>query len=119
MGYGLQGDFDEERFHTHVRRLFVKPADQMGRTLHAAVGVAGEAGELLDMVKKSWIYGKDFDHENLIEECGDLLFYIAAALDQHGYTLSDAAKANYAKLEKRYPVGYTDQAAQERADKAA
>lgn len=109
--------FNEVKFHAHVRRLFIKPDDQLGRALHAAVGASGEAGELLDAIKKTWIYGKPLDHENLIEEVGDCMFYLAALLDQYGYTLGQAADANYAKLAKRYPVGYTDSAAIERADK--
>lgn len=111
-------NFDEVQFHAHVRRLFVKPETVQGRALHAAVGVAGEAGELLDAIKKNWIYGKPLDLENVIEECGDLMFYVAALLDQYGFTFADAANANYAKLAKRYPEGYTDAAAQARADKA-
>lgn len=114
----LKPAFDEEKFHAHVRKLFIKPIDQMGRAVHAVMGVSGEAGELIDALKKAWIYGKDLDHQNLIEECGDCMFYLAALLDQFGYTMSDAAEANYIKLSKRYPQGYTDRAAQDRADKA-
>lgn len=107
-----------EEFTEHVGRLFVKPQDHIGRTLHAAVGIAGEAGEVLDAVKKTWIYGKELDRENLLEESGDLLFYITALLTENGFTLEEAMQANIAKLAKRYPQGYTDSAAIERADKA-
>jgi NTP pyrophosphatase (non-canonical NTP hydrolase) len=72
---------------------------------------------LLDAMKKSWIYGKPLDHENVLEECGDLLFYVVAMLNSTGYTLNDAMKHNVEKLSKRYPAGYTDAAAIERADK--
>lgn len=113
-----KSSFDQEKFHTHVRKLFVKPDDQIGRAVHAAMGISGEAGELIDAVKKSWIYNKELDLDNIIEECGDCLFYIAALLNQYGFKLSDAADHNYKKLAKRYPQGYTDQAAQDRADKA-
>ncbi len=106
-----------ESFTRHVDRLFVKPGDNIGKLLHAAVGVAGEAGEVLDTVKKTWIYNKELDYENLLEEAGDLLFYTTALLIHSGYSLSDALEHNKAKLAKRYPEGYTDQAAQERADK--
>jgi NTP pyrophosphatase (non-canonical NTP hydrolase) len=106
-----------EEFENHVARLFVKPQDHIGRTLHAAVGIAGEAGEVLDAVKKTWIYGKELDRENLLEESGDLLFYIVALLTENGFTLEDAMQANIEKLKKRYPEGYTDSAAIERADK--
>lgn len=106
-----------EQFENHVSRLFIKPLDHIGRTLHAAVGIAGEAGEVLDAVKKTWIYGKELDRENILEESGDLLFYITALLTENGFTLEDAMEYNIKKLEKRYPDGYTDSAAIERLDK--
>ncbi len=52
--------------------------------LHMAIGISGEAGELLDAVKKATIYRKQLDIANIVEECGDLLFYIAGMLDSIG-----------------------------------
>jgi len=104
-------------FESNVSRLFIKPADRQGRILHAAVGIAGEAGEILDSVKKSWIYGKPEDAANILEECGDAMFYIVALLQQYGFTLADAQAANVAKLQKRYPDGYSDADAITRKDK--
>ena len=104
-------------FEAHVRQLFVKPYDSCGRMLHAAVGIAGEAGELLDAIKKHWIYEAELDRENILEECGDSLFYVTALLDECGFTLADAMRHNMEKLAKRYPDGYTDSAARDRADK--
>lgn len=106
-----------EAFTQHALRLFVKPDDLIGKLLHAAVGISGEAGEILDCIKKTWIYEKNLDSENLLEECGDLLFYTAALLHHSGWTLREAMEHNKAKLAKRYPQGYTDQAARDRADK--
>jgi NTP pyrophosphatase (non-canonical NTP hydrolase) len=69
-------------------------------------------------LKKHWIYGKPLDKENVLEECGDSLFYIVAMLQQCGFSLIDAMEYNGAKLAKRYPNGWTAQAAIERADKS-
>ena len=110
--------FDAAAFAEHVRILFVKPDDHVGRILHACVGVAGEGGELLDTAKKAWIYGAPLNRENLLEEAGDTLFYVVALLNELGFTLEQAAAHNVEKLRKRYPAGYTDAAAQARADKA-
>lgn len=85
--------------------------------LHAGVGIAGEAGELLDCLKKSWVYGKPVDYQNLQEELGDLLFYIVALANQINTDLGQLQQSNMEKLEKRYPLGYTDAAAIARADK--
>lgn len=85
--------------------------------LHAAVGISGEAGELLDAVKKAWAYQKSLDVANVHEELGDILFYVQAMCNQFGWTFESVIKANVVKLIKRYPTGYSDQAAQDRADK--
>ena len=86
--------------------------------LHMAVGVAGEAGELLDAVKKATIYNKPLDHENMIEELGDLEFYMSRVRQLIGVSRDDVLEHNYAKLSKRYAKGqYSNKQAQERADK--
>lgn len=89
--------------------------------LHMAVGVAGEAGELLDAVKKIAVYNKPMSLEartNLVEELGDLEFYMQGLRERCGITREETLEANIAKLAKRYEAGkYSNQAAQERADK--
>lgn len=86
--------------------------------LHMAVGVSGEAGELLDNVKKYVVYNKPFDIVNMTEEMGDIEFYLEGIRQVTGITREQTIEANIAKLGKRYSQGYSDQAAQERADKA-
>ena len=87
--------------------------------LHCAVGISGEAGELLDAVKKLWVYGKPLDRMNAIEELGDIEWYMQAMRDLIGVTREDVIAANVEKLTKRYPVKYTDELAVARLDKAA
>jgi NTP pyrophosphatase (non-canonical NTP hydrolase) len=106
------------QYERMVQRLFVKPDDKTGRLVHAAMGISGEAGELVDAVKKHWVYGKPLDTENVLEECGDVLFYLVAMLNECGFSLMDAMEHNEAKLAKRYPDGWSEQAAIERKDKA-
>lgn len=103
--------FVRERFKTF-------PGDPNQTLLHAAVGIAGEAGELLDAVKKTWAYGKPLDLQNVIEELGDLEFYMQAMRNILNLVREDdILQNNMAKLSKRYPTGYTDAAAIARADK--
>jgi len=86
--------------------------------LHMAVGVSGEAGELLDAVKKHAIYQKQLDFDNVREEAGDILFYLTGLLNELGLTLNECIEANVEKLSKRYPEKrYTNEAAIARADK--
>lgn len=86
--------------------------------LHHAVGVASEAGELLDAVKKNFIYNKPVDRANIIEELGDLEFYMAGVREALAITREQTLIANMEKLAKRYPnYNYTDERAHNRADK--
>ena len=104
-------------FKDNVRRLFVKPTDTVGRMVHAALGASSETGEIASAIKAHWIYGRELDTENVIEEIGDTLFYLSALCDEMGVTLETCMLANIDKLNKRYPDGYSDMAANERADK--
>lgn len=105
-------------FRRNVDELFVKPEGFKERLAHAALGACTEAGEIGSSVKAVWIYGRQIDFDNLIEEVGDCLFYLQAIGLECGFDLDDAMRENIAKLRKRYPNGYSDKAANERADKS-
>ena len=108
---------DPIRYDQFVLQLF-KADTASGMLNHVALGVAGETGELVDAIKKHTVYGKQFDRENIIEELGDLRFYIQAMQNILGITESEVLQANANKLAKRYRgLKYTDQAAIDRADK--
>ena len=95
----------------------LKPTPLQCELLHAAIGIAGEAGELLDAVRKHVFDGQPLDRENVIEELGDLCFYMEAAMQAVGVSREEIEQRNQAKLSKRYEAGYSDQQAQERKDK--
>lgn len=102
-----------------VRNLFKEMGTPEATLMHAGVGVAGEAGELIDAIKKAWVYGKKLDAANLLEELGDLTFYMQQILNTFGWTWADVRMANRMKLAKRYPDGvYSDHHAQARLDKS-
>jgi NTP pyrophosphatase (non-canonical NTP hydrolase) len=91
---------------------------EMADAWHMATGVAGEAGELLDAVKKAAIYCKPIDLENVIEELGDLEFYMEGLRQRFGLTREECLEANISKLSIRYKSGvYSNCQAQDRADK--
>ena len=92
---------------------------QHAHLLHMAVGIAGEAGELLDAIKKAVIYNKPIDMENVIEELGDIEFYMAGLRKPLFITRDETLVQNVSKLSVRYAgLKYSDQSAQNRADKA-
>jgi NTP pyrophosphatase (non-canonical NTP hydrolase) len=75
--------------------------------LHGGMGVATEAGELLDVIKKHHAYGKEIDLVNLREEIGDVLWYLALLCRATGTTLDQVAYRNIDKLRVRYPQKFT------------
>ena len=95
-------------------------ADQ-AHALHMAVGIAGESGELLDAIKKHTMYQKPLDRENVVEELGDLEFYMEGLRQGLGITRAETLDANKLKLlGKRYASGkYSNDQAITRADKEA
>jgi len=99
-----------------VRELFAKKNEAADGFMHAAAGNSGEAGEIMDMIKKHWVYGKPIDREKLIEEMGDQLWYFFALMQLVETDLWAVIDANVKKLRKRYPQGYTDTAAIARRD---
>jgi len=87
---------------------------------HHATGVATEAGELLDIVKKLVIYRRPPSRHHIVEELGDIEFYLAGIRQTFGIQREETLTANMNKLEKRYPgYFYTDERAVQRADKQA
>ena len=74
--------------------------------LNGAMGMCGEAGEVIDAIKKTYFQGHEFNATKLCEEAGDVLWYIAVFLSGLGISLKDCAEANVEKLLKRYPNGF-------------
>jgi NTP pyrophosphatase (non-canonical NTP hydrolase) len=81
----------------------------------AALGVAGEAGEVADYIKKVVGHGHALDATRLAKEIGDCLWYCAELCNATGLTLGDVARLNIAKLRARYPDGFDPARSQNRA----
>lgn len=77
----------------------------------AALGLSGESGEFNDLIKKQFYHYKPVTREQRMKEAGDALWYLALYCKAEGCTLSEIAKMNIAKLMKRYPEGFSYQAA--------
>jgi len=69
-------------------------------------GLNGEAGECIDILKKVEFQGHTFDPEKMLDELGDVLWYVAQAATGLGVTLQEVAEHNIAKLKARYPEGF-------------
>ena len=88
--------------------------DKMVDLLHSGIGLATESGEFLDALKKTIFYGKQLDEVNLAEELGDLLWYIALAMNALDTDFEEQMQINIDKLKLRYPDKFTEEAAEVR-----
>lgn len=73
---------------------------------NASYGLNGEAGEVIDILKKHEFQGHTLDTDKLIKELGDVAWYLALACTALGVPLSDVLERNIDKLRKRYPAGF-------------
>lgn len=95
-----------------VLRPLLDNMDQMIWSL----GLAGEAGEFADMMKKHHGHGHDLDHTKAAKELGDVLWYLSVLANSIGFSLSDIATMNVRKLRERYPNGFTVEESKNKRD---
>lgn len=76
------------------------------RILNGLMGLNGEAGEAIDILKKHLFQGHDLNKEHLAKELGDVAWYLAVSADAIGYKLEDILQMNINKLKQRYPEGF-------------
>lgn len=81
-----------------------------------ALGLAGEAGEVADTIKKAVFHQHGIDRDELIKELGDVLWYVAALCTKLDVPMSEVMERNIDKLKKRYPEGYNSADSQARTD---
>jgi len=93
--------FTRDCLRTESTLFNIKPGTD--RLLHAAMGMQTEAAEFTDQLKKHIFYGKPLDVTNLKEEIGDLLWYLAIAMDELKTDFSKEQNRVINKLKVRYP----------------
>ncbi|MDY4669889.1 MAG: nucleoside triphosphate pyrophosphohydrolase family protein [Oliverpabstia sp.] len=84
--------------------------------INSVMGLCGEAGEAIDIVKKWMAQGHELDKEHLAKELGDIAWYLAEAATAIDMSLEDIFQANLDKLKKRYPDGFEIQKSLARAE---
>lgn len=82
--------------------------------INSVMGLCGESGEAIDIVKKWFAHGHELDREHLKKELGDIAWYLAEASSALGFTLEEILEANIDKLRKRYPEGFETKKSVER-----
>lgn len=74
--------------------------------INSVMGLCGESGEAIDLVKKWLAQGHELDKEHLAKELGDIAWYLAEAATALDIPLEDVFQRNLDKLKKRYPEGF-------------
>jgi NTP pyrophosphatase (non-canonical NTP hydrolase) len=75
-----------------------------------AIGLAGEAGEVVDHIKKGIFHRHGLNQTQLVKEIGDVMWYVAGLCTKLGINLEDVMQQNIDKLLERYPDGYSSEA---------
>ncbi len=93
------------------RTLIAKPdreyTDNELMLVWNAIGLAGEAGEVAEHVKKGVFHSHGVDRDKLIKELGDCLWYVAALCTRLDVSMDEVMRLNIDKLRARYPHGYS------------
>lgn len=112
-------DADDYQFAA-MRTLINEPdSEYTGNQLMlvwTALGLAGEAGEVADTIKKAVFHQHGLDRAELIKELGDVLWYVAGICSVMNISISEVMERNIAKLTIRYPNGYNSTDSKVRAD---
>ena len=84
--------------------------------INGVMGLCGEAGEAIDIVKKHLAQGHELDREKLIKELGDVAWYLAETAYALDVPLEDVLQRNIDKLRARYPEGFDTNRSVERSE---
>lgn len=109
-------DMSANEYQTYALRTEAGMHKDYPRILNGVMGLNGEAGECIDLLKKCYFQGHEFDKEHMAKELGDVAWYVAIAADAIGYKLGDIMRMNLDKLAARYPHGFEDEKSIHRSD---
>lgn len=93
-------------FQTKSIRTMDHGATEEQQISMMAMGLSGEVGEVIDILKKHLYHGKELDVDHLAEELGDVMFYLTNLATIFDLPMEDVLQENVEKLEKRYPQGF-------------
>ena len=96
--------------YQQLAMITLNPAlDKKDVLINSVMGLCGEAGEAIDIVKKWLAQGHELDKAHLARELGDVAWYLAEAATALDMPLEDIFRANIEKLKQRYPQGFETQ----------
>lgn len=84
--------------------------------INGVMGLCGESGEVIDIVKKHLAQGHELNKEKIIEELGDVCWYIAEIAEVLNVSMESIMEGNIGKLKKRYPEGFDSEKSKNRVE---
>ena len=84
--------------------------------INSMMGLCGESGEAIDLVKKHLFHGHELDKDKLAKELGDIAWYLAEATHALDMDLETILQMNIEKLKARYPEGFSRERSIHRED---
>ena len=90
--------------------------DKKDVLINSVMGLCGESGEAIDIVKKWMMQGHELDKEHLIKELGDVAWYLAEAATALDVPLETVLQGNLDKLRQRFPNGFETEASVHRKE---
>ena len=104
--------FDE--YQKGVKQTANTAGKKVERLCNWSMGLTGECGEVVDILKKSIFHGHELDKHHVLEELGDVLYYLTIMTDELGASLEQVAEMNNKKLMARYEGGFSKKKSKER-----
>ena len=98
-------------YHTDSK---LNEVDDFGGAINGCLGLAGESGEVLDIIKKWVFHEKELDKDHLKKEIGDVMWYVAMLCESFDFNIDEILKINVCKLKSRYPDGFDTEKANSR-----
>ena len=105
-----------DRVKSIIDRMEHEGGNDIGGVFNGVLGLAGESGETLDMIKKWVFHEKPLDVEHLEKEIGDVMWYVAMLCESFGFDLDGIMQMNINKLRARYPEGFDIEKSNNRAE---
>lgn len=105
-----------KEYQQKASRTINPDLDKRSMKVNMSMGISGESGETIDMIKKEIFHGHDIDLEELKKEIGDILWYVAGLATAYDLDLDEIATLNIEKLKRRYPGGFSQELSKNRKE---
>lgn len=109
-------DYEDFNYYQEMAKRTASKLPPQQKLLNWSLGLAGEAGEVCDSVKKYVFHGHALDHDHMVKELGDILWYLSQMAETLDIDLATIAEKNIAKLKARYPEGFNSERSINRED---